>query len=215
MIGLIVIVFFVRPINLSGDESSWDIEYKGVKYRGEAFYCADDDRKFIGHIKNGAAVYTVGNAKDPRYILIQGDDNSGCFIADGTNVPTSGKVTKVLIDPGIREDNSRYLSTDEELDVISEIGGIKGKIEKFEIENYYTDGNSFYYVYDDSNVSSCDNYGGYVAYTNGKWIYSAPSERDKIEWVGNNRAVISGVVIDDEKLISRMCETALTKYIEY
>ena len=200
-----------EQIELSGNENTELISYNGISYDGEYFYCADDDRKLIGHIENGARVYSIGRADPPQFILIVGRDNSGCFIAEGSFVPTTGTITKVLIDPGIRSNNSRYLSEDNELSVLSKITEITGEPQEFLIDNYYTDGNAFYYVYNDSDVSCKENYGGYIAYTNGKWIYSAPGEN--IEWKENNTALVTGIVIENDELIKKACKTDLLKNI--
>ncbi len=199
-------------LELYGNEDSEAISYNGTEYISEIFYCADDDRNFVGRIGRGAVVYAVGPDETPQFILISGRDNSGCFIAEGAKVPTGGKITKVLIDPGIRGDNSRYLSADEELAVIEELSALSGEQRMFHVDNYYTDGNAFFYVYNNSNVSCEENYGGYIAFTEGTWIYAPPE--NKPVWSGEqNEVSIEAMVIEDEALIDRICETDLRKYI--
>lgn len=185
------------------------VEYNGVSYTADSFFCANS--VLLGRADNGAKIYSVGSFDSPKYIVIVGDDNAMCYIKDGVTVPTDGKVTKVLIDPEARRAYSFNLSGDEELNVIFELTKITGQKQNFTVENYYTDGNAFYYVYNESDVSTPENYGGYIALVNGQWIYSAPGE--KLELKEDNTAVISGVVIEDEELIDRMCKTDLVKYI--
>lgn len=201
-----------KLLNISGNENSDYIKYNGILYNGAGFYAADDDLRLIGHIKNGADVYAVGNDKLPQFIIIHGSDNSGCFAAEGAYIPTSGRITKALIDPAIRGINSQYLSTDDELAMLEKITNLTGEPQEFLVDNYYTDGNAFYYIYNDSNVTCLDNYGGYIAYTDGKWIYSAPGE--SIERKEHNTVLITGIVIEDEELINEIRESSLGEYID-
>ena len=203
-----------EQIELNGNENTDNICYNGIEYNSEIFYCADDDRKMIGRIESGATVYTVGSDKLAQYILIEGSDNSGTFIAEGSSVPTSGELTKILIDPGIRSDNSKSLSSTDEIAVINEITSLSGELQTFSVDNFFTYGNSFYYVYNNSNVSCEENYGGYIAFTDGKWIY-APA-KNKPVWTGEvNSVTIEAIIIDDEDIIEKMCSTDMVKYIDY
>lgn len=202
----------LRILNITGNENSDYIKYNGILYNGAGFYAADDDLRLIGHIKNGADVYAVGNDKLPQFIIIHGSDNSGCFAAEGAYIPTSGRITKALIDPVTRGTNSQYLSTADELAMLEKITNLTGEPQEFLVDNYGTDGNAFYYVYNDSNLTCSENYGGYVAYTDGKWIYSAPGE--SIERKEHNTVLITGIVIEDEELINEIRESSLGKYIE-
>lgn len=207
-------VFHVRKIELNGNEDTDIVFYNGTEYLSGLFYCADDDRRIIGRIDHGARVYTVGSDTSPQYLLIVGRDNSDTFIAEGASVPTSGKITKILIDPGIRSDNSQYLSSADEIAVIDEITNLSGEFQTFRVDNYYTNGNAFYYVYNNSNVSCNENYGGYIAFTEGKWIYAPPENRPV--WTGEcNGVTIEALVIDDEEIIEKMCRTDMVKYIDY
>lgn len=202
-------------IDIKGNENSDVIYYNGEEYESETFYCADDDRRLIGRLDkkaHRARVYSINTDNSDKYILLEGSDNSGCFIKNGCSVPTSGTVTKILIDPGVRGDNSKYLSSQNELKMIEQLKEITGKTQEFAIDNYFTDGNAFYYVYDNSNVSCKNNYGGYIAYTDGNWIFT-DSDSDDFRWLGNNRVIVNAVIIEDEELIKKMCETDLTKYI--
>lgn len=203
----------LRILNITGNENSEIIEYNGITYNWEIFYAADDDLKLLGHIKDGADVYTVVNDEPQQFIVICGRDNSGCFVAEGAYIPTSGRITKALIDPKIRGSNTRYLSTADELAMLEKITNLTGEPQEFLVDNYYTDGNAFYYIYNDTNVTCYDNYGGYIAYTDGKWIYSAPGESK--EWQEHNTVLISGIVIEDEDLINEICESSLGEYIDY
>ena len=211
---LVYYFYYRRSANIEGNENGEFIRYDGVEYSSDHFFCADDDRKYIGVANNGAAVYTIGPYEPPKFILIEGSDNSRCFSAKDAKVPTSGKVTKVLVDPGIRANNEYYLSSEEELAVVSKLSDITGEVQEFEVYNYYTDGNDFYYVYDDSNLSCSKNYGGYIAFIDGKWIYSSPKEDETFKRIKDNTYKFSGVVIDDEELISALKKTDLVKHIE-
>ncbi|MBQ8961790.1 MAG: hypothetical protein IJ071_11355 [Ruminococcus sp.] len=200
---------------IQGNENSYTVVYDGVTFYSQTFYCADSDRERLGKAESGADVLSVGGFDPPRYLLVEGSDNSGCFIADGESVPTSGQVTKALIDPGVRADNSKELSKKEELDMLEELSGLTGEPRTFTIDNYFTDGNSFYYVYDDSGVSCEENWGGYVAYAQGEWIYISPDPDRTYDWGEGNSVTVTAIAIKDQDLIQRMCSTDLTKYIEY
>lgn len=200
---------------VTGTENSECVVYNGVTYVGSVFYNADSDRKKLGKAETGATVYAVGNSSPPSFLLLEGYDNSGCYIASRASVPTSGKVTKALVDPGVRRDNSKYLSEEAELEVLEELSQIDGELRQFTVDNYYTDGNSFYYVYNNSGVSCEENWGGYVAYTEGKWIFVSPEKGSFDEWGDKNSVKVTAVTIEDNDLIKRMCKTDLTKYIEY
>jgi hypothetical protein len=202
-----------KTIDLSGNENTEAIYYHGVEYYSKDFYCADDDTIPLGRVEGGATAYSIGSDETPKYILISGYDNSRCFIADGYSVPTSGKVTKILVDPGIRGDNSKYLSTDDELAMVEELTHLSGEEQTFAVDNYYIDGNYFYYVYNNSNVSCSDNYGGYIAYTNGTWIYAPPENKPTHTDDGVHSITIDAIAIEDEELIDRMCQTDIVKYI--
>ena len=160
------------------------------------------------------SVYTVGNRNDPVYIVIDGSDNTGCYIKEGFSVPTSGTVTKVLVDPYVRGSNKKVVSKQEELNIVAELAAIEGEVQEFTVENYYTEGNAFYYVYDGSNVSTYQNYGGYIAYVNGCWIYSAPGMKIQIDQRVSNTAVVEAVIIKDPELLTGICKTDLVKWIK-
>lgn len=201
---------------LIGNENAAEaITYNGVKYISTGFFCAANDKQYLGKADNGANVYAVGNKKDPVYIVIDGDDNTGCYIREGCSVPTAGTITKVLVDPYIRGNNKHVLSKQEDLNIILELTGCIGEMQEFTVENFFTQGNQFYYVYDGSNVSTNQNYGGYIAYVNGTWIYSAPEMKIDIDLRVNNTAVVEAIIIEDAELINRICKTGLVKYIEY
>ena len=202
-------------LDIDGNENGESIKYNGVLYNSGYFYNADSDRVKLGKAQNGADVYSIGNTDPPNYILIVGSDNSGCFFAPGASVPTSGTITKALIDPGVRGNNSRVMSTNDELEILDELAHIDGELKQFTVDNYYTDGNSFYYVYNNSDVSCEENWGGYVAYTEGQWIFLSPDKGSIDERGEVNSVKVSAVVISDKDLIARMCKTDLTKYIEY
>lgn len=200
-------------IDIVGNEYSESIFYNGDEYESERFYCTSDDRTFIGQIDDAryVRVYSVGSGE---YIELVGSDDSGFFIKKDSKVPTSGAVTKVLVDPSYRDDRTKYLDADDELAMIEELTKISGEPQTFYVDNYFTNGNTFYYVYNNSNVSCKDNYGGYIAFTYGKWIYAAP-ENEPV-WIDETNAVtIEAIVIDDKELIEKMCKTDLTKSMYY
>ena len=197
---------------LTGNDNAWKITYNGVAYTGKDFFCADEDKQLLGRADNGARVYAIGNTDDPIYMVIEGNDNTGCYIKEGYSVPTSGTVTKVLVDPAVRSKNTCVLAAQEELDMVSELTGYRGETQEFSIDNVYIQGNRFYYVYDGSNVATTENYGGYIAYINGTWIYAAPG--NKLEQKENNAAIVEAVILDDAALINKICQTNLVAFIE-
>lgn len=201
---------------LTGNENYIEgIKYKGVDYIGTSFFCAAEDKLYLGRADNGASVYAIGDKKDPVYIVIDGSDNTSCYIQDGFSVPTSGTITKVLVDPYVRSNNKNVVSKEDELNIVAELTAIGGEVHEFTVDNYFTNGNSFYYVYDGSNVSNYQNYGGYVAYVNGSWIYSAPGMKIELDQRISNTAVMEAVIIEDAELINNICKTDLVKWIKH
>lgn len=199
---------------LVGNENAVEgITYNGKSYKSCVIYCAESDKLFLGYADNGASVYCVGNKKDPVYLIIDGSDNTIAYVKEGETVPTSGIITKILIDPMVRGKNKYVLAKQEELDLIAQLTGISGEVQEFTVENIYTDGNEFYYVYNESNVSVYENYGGYIAFVNGNWIYSAPGS--KKEQKENNTFIVAGIVIEDSDLITKILKTDLVKHIEH
>ena len=100
------------------------------------------------------------------------------------------------------------------MNIVAELAAIEGEVQEFTVENYYTEGNAFYYVYDGSNVSTYQNYGGYIAYVNGCWIYSAPGMKIQIDQRVSNTAVVEAVIIKDPELLTGICKTDLVKWIK-
>ena len=199
---------------VSGTENNESVIYNNVKYSSTVFYNADSDRTLLGKAETGADVYAVGKTDPPDFLLIEGSDNSGCFAAPGANVPTSGTVTKILIDPGVRADNSKSLCSKDEISMIKEITDLKGDLQQFTVHNYFTEGNAFYYEFNDSKVSCEKNYGGYICFADEKWIF-VPPDADNIVHLDNNEVKVNGIIIEDSELIGRMCLTDLVKYINY
>lgn len=189
--------------------------YNNRHYYMNDFYVADEDRFFIGKTKKyHDNIYAVGNSDSPDYFVIVGSDNTANFKAENCEIATSGEITKVLIDPGIREVNDRVLSAKEDLEMISKLSSVNGEEQEFIIDNYHTQGNTFYYEYDNCPVTNAENLGGYVALAEDKWIFVSPANYEKMEQLENNTVKVQGRVIENQEILEWLQGSVLVKYIE-
>lgn len=188
--------------------------YQGRNYSAAAYCVADEDAVCIGRtVDSGDPIYAIGDVNAPDAIFIVGSDNTYQYMADDFKVASSGTITKVLIDPGVRSRNDRVLSAPYDIEMIKRLTAFSGEEVEVTIENYYTQGNTFYFVYHPSLVSNRNNLGGYVAFVDGNWIYVNPEQYQKMENMENNQVKMCGVWIKDSTLIQWMENSDLTKYI--
>lgn len=212
-----IILYNIRSPIMEGipTERAEVFDYNGRHYESEGYFAADDDMIFKGRSEiDGSSVYFLEDTDTPNYILIVGSDNSRHYLADGVSIDTSGEITKILIDPGIRATNNRVLTSKEDIEKVRILTAISGEEKKYFIKNYFTQGNSFYYEYNNCPVSVSENLGGYVALTEGEWIYVSPENyRKNRESKGNNSVIVTGVKITDSELIRWLKKSDLAKYI--
>lgn len=91
---------------IPGENAVEGFRYNGIDYRNSYFMVADADRIHVGYAEETRGkVYFIGSRTSPDYIAIVGSDNTTHYAAEGCVPDTSGTVTKVLIDPGIRKTN--------------------------------------------------------------------------------------------------------------
>ena len=129
-----------------------------------------------------------------------------------------GTVTKVLIDPGVRAINNRVITWKTAIERVMEITRLTGEESEYTIENIYTQGENFYFAYNDCVVTDANNLGGYVAFIDGDWIYASPENyRAMLKTVNRqegNMGTVYAVKISDEKLIEWLEKSILVSYIE-
>ena len=129
-----------------------------------------------------------------------------------------GTVTKVLIDPGVRAINNRVITWKTAIERVMEITRLTGEESEYTIENIYTQGENFYFAYNDCVVTDANNLGGYVAFIDGDWIYASPENyRAMLKTVNRqegNMGTVYAVKISDEKLIAWLEKSILVSYIE-
>lgn len=187
--------------------------YNGRKYVSDDIYIADEDKRYMGVTKEKrSSVYFIGNEKNPDVIEVCGSDNTMIYKASDYNIKVSGQITKVLIDPGIRDINNRTLQEQSDLDMINRLMSVKGDENVYEIHNFYTDGNVFYLEFDGCPVTNADNIGGYIAKTEKSWIYVNPENMMKIVSAGNaNEVRIYGIKVTDGELMQWLESSEISK----
>ena len=204
---------------IPGENAVEGFRYNGINYRNSRFMVADADRVHVGYAKETKGkVFFIGSRTSPDYIAIVGSDNTTHYAAEGCVPDTSGTVTKVLIDPGIRKTNKLVITWKPDIDKLLAITNLQGEEKEYIIENIYTQGNDFYFAYNGCPVVDSGNLGGYIALVDGEWIYATPENYRAIQYIGerryNNTASVSGVRITDEKTIEWLEKSIVTSFIE-
>jgi len=195
------------------------MQYKGKAYYSSYFMVADADRIHVGYAKETwGKVYFIGSRTSPDFIVIVGSDNTTNYAAEGCVPDYEGTVTKVLIDPGVRAINNRVITWKAEIEKVLEITNLTGEESEYSINNIYTQGNTFYFAYDDYVVTDANNLGGYVAFVDGEWIYASPANYRAMLKTENrqdrNKGTVRAVKITDEKMIDWLEKSIVTSYIE-
>lgn len=205
--------------NIPGENAVEGFRYNGTFYRPSYFMVADADRIHVGYAKETRGkVYFIGSRTSPDYIAIVGSDNTTHYAAEGCVPDTSGTVTKVLVDPGIRAANNRAITRKQDIDKLLGITSLQGEEKEYTIENIYTQGDTFYFAYNDCVVVAADNLGGYIALVDGDWIYTSPENyRAMLNTMNqreSNAGTVKGVRIEDEKMIEWLEKSVVTSFIE-
>ena len=200
-------------------ENAEFFRYNGKDYYSSYFMVADADRIHVGYAKETRGkVYFIGSRTSPDYIVIVGSDNTTNYAAEGCVPDYEGTVTKVLIDPGVRAINNRVITWKTDIERVMEITRLTGEESEYTIENIYTQGENFYFAYNDCVVTDANNLGGYVAFIDGDWIYASPENyRAMLKTVNRqegNMGTVYAVKISDEKLIAWLEKSILVSYIE-
>lgn len=204
---------------IPGENAVDGFRYNGIDYRNSYFMVADADRIHVGYAEETRGkVYFIGSRTSPDYIAIVGSDNTTHYAAEGCVPDTSGTVTKVLIDPGIRKTNKLVITRKSDMDQLLAITNLQGEEKEYTIENIYTQGNDFYFACNDCVVVDSNNLGGYIALTGGEWIYASPENYkamlNDMNQRESNKGTVRGVRITDEKLIEWLGKSILTSFIE-
>lgn len=200
-------------------ENAEFMRYNGKNYESSYFMVADADRIHVGYAKETwGKVYFIGSRTSPDYIAIVGSDNTTHYAAEGCVPDSSGTVTKVLIDPGIRETNNRVITGTSAIEMVLKITNIIGEEADYFIDNIYTQGNNFYFAYNGCVVVASGNLGGYIALVGGEWIYASPENyRAMLNTMNRqvgNMGTVRAIKITNEKLIAWLEKSILTSYIE-
>lgn len=195
---------------------------EGFYYNDKNYFCesglfiADVDKKYMGKSEECySSVYFVGDENNPDIVIVAGSDNTRAYKEENYNINTDGKITKVLIDPNYRDPNPTILYKDEDIDMVNKLISITGETEKYEMNNYYTQGNDFYFEYDDCLVATRETKGGYIAKINNKWIFVNVENLNKITRQDINEISFSieGVEIHDADIISWIEKSDISKGI--
>jgi len=205
---------------IPGEHAAEGFRYNGKYYGSSYFMVADEDRIHVGYAKETRGkVYFIGSRTSPDYIVIVGSDNTSNYAADGCVPESSGTVTKVLVDPGIRAKNNKVITKKSDIEALLAITRTVGEESDYAINNIYTQGNDFYFAYNDCVVvQSPDNLGGYIALVDGEWIYASPENYRAMLGTMNqresNKGTVRGLKITDEKMIDWLEKSIVTSYID-
>ena len=205
---------------IPGEHAAEGFRYNGKYYSSSNFMVADEDRIHVGYAKETRGkVYFIGSRISPDYIVIVGSDNTSNYAADGCVPESSGTVTKVLVDPGIRAKNNKVIIKKSDIETLLAITRTVGEERDYVINNIYTKGNVFYFAYNDCVVvQSPDNLGGYIALVDGEWIYASPENYramlDSVDYREGNMGTVRAIRISDEKMIDWLEKSIVTRYIE-
>ena len=205
---------------IPGEHAAEGFRYNGKYYGSSYFMVADEDRIHVGYAKETRGkVYFIGSRISPDYIVIVGSDNTSNYAADGCVPESSGTVTKVLVDPGIRAKNNKVIIKKSDIETLLAITRTVGEERDYAINNIYTQGNDFYFAYNDCVVAKGpDNLGGYIALVDGEWIYASPENYkamlDNVDYREGNMGTVRAIRISDEKMIDWLEKSIVTRYIE-
>lgn len=224
-ITLCIILSFIILYNLKHpivygikDKYSKSFNYNNIHYSSSVYFVAEDDLKYMGTTEEKISdVYFIGNSESPDYIFVSGDDNFTCYKADYASIETSGNITKVLIDPTYGSILNPSLSSKEEIDMIYNLVNIQGEEKEYFIENYYTQGNSFYYAYNNCPVASNNSFGGYIASIGNEWIYVNPENFKNSNYSDNQNEhslTVKGIAIKDKSLLDKILKSKLIESVE-
>lgn len=218
IIFTIILLFIIYKINnpiIYGidDEDSLSFDYKGKEYCKSVYFVAEENLIYMGLSEIGHSdVYFIGNNESPDYIFISGDDDYGYFKANDCTIDVSGNITKILVDPACGVISNHSLSSKEEIDMIHDLTNIQGEEKEYFIENYYTQGNPFYYEYNNCPVASNNSLGGYVALVGDELVYISPKNLENAYHSSSNNSITAkGVAIKDKTLLDKILNSKLVK----
>lgn len=179
------------------------MHYNDVDAVSDDFYTDYNETEYIGRTDDKEYnVYITGEKISPDLFIFIGSDNTYCFRNSEYEIPTSGKITKVFIDPEVRGDNRNIITDSNDINMINSLLSVKGKEKVFHIDNYYTNGYCFYFAYDNCPATIKENLGGYIAYTDDKWIFVSPENlHNKITNLSNNSVDLQGIEITDKDIL--------------
>lgn len=190
--------------------------YNGRRYKINGVYIADDDKKYMGVTKERRSqVYFVGDEKNPDIVMVCGSDNTNIYKADDYDIKVSGRITKVLIDPGVRNPSDKILQKQDDIDMLKKLMSVKGDEAAYEINNFYTEGNVFYLEFDGCLAAGGDNKGGYIAKVENHWIYVSPENLDDMKRLDDvNGVSVSGIEVTDDEIIRWIENSEISKGIK-
>lgn len=197
-------------------EGCESFSYNGRSYSSDTIYIADDDKVYMGVTKERrSSVYFVGDEKDPDIVVVCGSDNTGIYKADDYDIKVSGQITKVLVDPGIRDSGGITLQKQDDIHMLEKLMSVKGDKATYEINNFYTEGNIFYLEFDGCPAAGAENEGGYIAKSGNHWIYVSPENLDGMKQLDNANGVsVPGVEVTDDEIIRWIESSGISEWIK-
>lgn len=229
---IVLFVFLALVIGIFIYVASWQISHpiineltyteSSLKYNNiEAEYCAFftdfNDAVYIGRAEDRITdIYITSDGSMPNLFTLVGNDNTECYKRTDYEIPTSGEITKIFIDPAVRSSNENIIYNSHDISMVKQLTALDCEESLYHIDNYYVNGNLFYFAYNDCPVSIIDNLGGYIAYINGKWIYVNPENIRNGSYYNypSNSVDLLGIEITDSDIIEWLESSSVSEYIE-
>jgi len=196
-------------------------EYDGYLLDRDYFFITDlNEFEYIGRESNHEYnhIYVAKENNVPVLLMAVERDNTYYYIHPNYKIPTSGEITKVYVEPISQVQSEKTLHSSKDIKMIKRLISLDGDEKLYNIDNFSTCGNRFYLTYNNCPVSIQDNIGGYIAYTEGKYIFANPNNIENMTDDENGASchavTISGIEITDKELLKWLPDSILTDYIE-
>lgn len=212
IVGCITIYNIISPRIKGLHGGRGVINYKGQTGIMESFFPDFTEAKFLGRTEDkDFKVYGYGNGRNYNLVTLVGSDNTDSYNLGGFKIPTTGEVTKVFLDPGIRAGSNKVTKKQRDIEMFKKLADYKGEEDTWHIDNIYTDGAEICFAYNDCPVTTYENLVLYIAYVENSWIIVTPESYKKdVHNNKTNEADFIGMKITNQELIQWLEENKST-----
>lgn len=177
------------------------INYKGESLTYDSFFNDSSELEYLGRTEDKD--FNVYGYKNNDYLLtLVGADNTNSYKSDKITIPTSGDVTKVFLDPSIRNGENKVIKTLDEIEMFKKLISYEGEENNYDLNNLSTEGTEIYFAYNNCPVTNYNNLVGYIAYIDNSWILvSSENYRKLNKEEYSNKITLPGKEIKDNELI--------------